>query len=69
MFSRVILITKKILNNLYIIFSDLFRFIESFVKPVQHNNQEVLIMPTNILEKWLKKTFQKIEMNPYFWKQ
>eukprot|EP01080_Neovahlkampfia_damariscottae_P002689 gene2689-3885_t len=48
---------------------DLFHFIESFVKPVQHNNQEVLIMPTDIIEKWLKKTYQKIQMNPYFWKK
>lgn len=49
--------------------NDLFHYIESFVKPTKQNNQEVLILPTDILDKWLKKILHKTSTNPFFWKQ
>lgn len=49
--------------------NDLFHYIESFVKPVKQNDQEVLILPTNILDQWLKKVLHKTSTNPFFWKQ
>jgi len=51
---------------------DLYQFVESFVKPmkIQNNStiEEVLVLPMNFLEKWMKKMMEKIQ-SPFFWKQ
>jgi hypothetical protein len=51
--------------------NDLFHFMESFVKPVkQHGStMEVLVLPMNVLDQWIKKTNNKTSANPFFWKQ
>lgn len=49
--------------------NDLFHYLESFTKPVRQDGREVLILPTNVLDQWIKKTLHKTSSNPYFWKQ
>jgi len=49
---------KKVALNLY-------RFMESFNRNTEPQN-EVLILPCDVLDKWLSKFDQKFKMDPYF---
>eukprot|EP00761_Pharyngomonas_kirbyi_P014248 gb/GECH01014278.1/.p1 GENE.gb/GECH01014278.1/~~gb/GECH01014278.1/.p1 ORF type:complete len:195 (+),score=45.77 gb/GECH01014278.1/:1-585(+) len=47
--------------------TDLFRFMESFAKPTDWG--ECLVVPTNVLERWMNRFEDKVARDPYFWKQ
>lgn len=45
---------------------DLFRFMESFNKQVDQRN-ELLLVPTKVLDMWYEKFNNKFRRDPFFW--
>jgi ribulose-phosphate 3-epimerase len=45
---------------------DLFRFMESFNKQTDARN-ELLLIPTKVLDMWYEKFNNKFKRDPFFW--
>ncbi|KAL0484887.1 OPI10 [Acrasis kona] len=47
---------------------DLFKFLQSFVRP-DNSNKDILVLPTNAIDSWLQKFTNKLRVDPNFWKK
>lgn len=45
---------------------DLFNFMASFAKSTPQH--DVLIVPTNVIDRWITRFTDKLKVDPYFWK-
>lgn len=46
---------------------NLFNYMSSFIKTV--DNRDMIVLPPNALDNWLRKITSKLQNDPYFWKR
>lgn len=46
---------------------NLFNFMTSFTRTL--DNREMIVLPTNALDTWMRKMNTKLQNDPYFWKR
>jgi len=57
----------QVLELTKFIAQDLFNFMSSFTKGNAQNN--TLIVPTNVIDRWITRFTDKLKADPYFWKK